>query len=80
MSKAVTNEEVEDVLSSIRRLVSEDKRPLAGLSNAPWHPRFADEPVREGGVTLGNAEAYDFPSRHAKGENSDYMCLLPTTT
>ncbi len=31
MSKAVTNEEVEDVLSSIRRLVSEDKRPLAGL-------------------------------------------------
>jgi hypothetical protein len=35
MSKAVTNEEVEDVLSSIRRLVSEDKRPLAGLRAAP---------------------------------------------
>lgn len=35
MSKPVTNEEVEDVLSSIRRLVSEDKRPLAGLRNAP---------------------------------------------
>ena len=34
MSKAVTNEEVEDVLSSIRRLVSEDKRPLAGLRTA----------------------------------------------
>ncbi len=34
MSKAVTNEEVEDVLSSIRRLVSEDKRPLAGLRAA----------------------------------------------
>jgi len=33
MSKAVTHEEVEDVLSSIRRLVSEDKRPLAGLRN-----------------------------------------------
>lgn len=47
MSKAVTNEEVEDVLSSIRRLVSEDKRPLAGLSNAPRHPRFADEPVHD---------------------------------
>jgi len=31
MSKAVTHEEVEDVLSSIRRLVSEDKRPLAGM-------------------------------------------------
>ncbi|MEH6646884.1 hypothetical protein [Sulfitobacter sp.] len=35
MSKPVTNEDVEDVLSSIRRLVSEDKRPLAGLSRAP---------------------------------------------
>lgn len=38
MSKAVTNEEVEDVLSSIRRLVSEDKRPLAGLRSAPSEP------------------------------------------
>lgn len=48
MSKAVTNEEVEDVLSSIRRLVSEDKRPLAGLSSAPQAPRtqrVAEEPV-----------------------------------
>ncbi len=35
MSKPVTNEEVEDVLSSIRRLVSEDKRPLAGLRSTP---------------------------------------------
>lgn len=35
MSKAVTNEEVEDVLSSIRRLVSEDKRPLTGMQSAP---------------------------------------------
>ncbi len=35
MSKSVTNEEVEDVLSSIRRLVSEDKRPLAGLRSTP---------------------------------------------
>lgn len=38
MSKAVTNEEVEDVLSSIRRLVSEDKRPLAGLRSAVAEP------------------------------------------
>ncbi|MCX7566513.1 hypothetical protein OS189_09190 [Sulfitobacter sp. F26169L] len=35
MSKPVTTEEVEDVLSSIRRLVSEDKRPLAGLRSKP---------------------------------------------
>lgn len=43
MSKTVTNEEVEDVLSSIRRLVSEDKRPLAGLRTAP-KPQAAMEP------------------------------------
>ena len=47
MSKAVTNEEVEDVLSSIRRLVSEDKRPLAGLYGAPRHPRVAEEPAHD---------------------------------
>ncbi|MGB5863819.1 MAG: hypothetical protein WBG95_05925 [Sulfitobacter sp.] len=40
MSKSVTNEEVEDVLSSIRRLVSEDKRPLAGMPSSA--PRAAD--------------------------------------
>ena len=43
MSKAVTNEEVEDVLSSIRRLVSEDKRPLAGLRSAPVAAPEVDE-------------------------------------
>jgi len=43
MSKPVTNEEVEDVLSSIRRLVSEDKRPLAGLRAAPPDTRGSDE-------------------------------------
>ncbi|KIN73256.1 hypothetical protein [Sulfitobacter guttiformis] len=43
MSKAVTNEEVEDVLSSIRRLVSEDKRPLAGLRSALAPQNDADE-------------------------------------
>ena len=38
MSKVVTNEEVEDVLSSIRRLVSEGKRPLAGVVSQPQEP------------------------------------------
>jgi hypothetical protein len=49
MSKAVTQEEVEDVLSSIRRLVSADKRPLAGLRMSdPVHPDPAEqEPVRD---------------------------------
>lgn len=35
MSEPVTNAEVEDVLSSIRRLVSEDKRPLTASAAAP---------------------------------------------
>ena len=47
MSKAVTNEEVEDVLSSIRRLVSEDKRPLAGLRAAPSEPAIPEADVAE---------------------------------
>ena len=39
MSDPVTNAEVEDVLSSIRRLVSEDKRPLqAPKPPAPAEP------------------------------------------
>ncbi|WP_299411919.1 hypothetical protein [uncultured Sulfitobacter sp.] len=47
MSKAVTNEEVEDVLSSIRRLVSEDKRPLAGLRNPkPEQVAATPDPVQ----------------------------------
>ncbi|QUJ78093.1 hypothetical protein KDD17_09695 [Sulfitobacter albidus] len=42
MSKPVPHDEVEDVLSSIRRLVSETKRPMAGLRNdapAPQTPQ-----------------------------------------
>ena len=35
MSEPVSNAEVEDVLSSIRRLVSEDKRPLQSSNSAP---------------------------------------------
>ncbi len=45
MSNPVTNVEVEDVLSSIRRLVSEDKRPLAGLRSTPSEQ--VDVPVPE---------------------------------
>ncbi|KEJ89195.1 hypothetical protein [Sulfitobacter donghicola] len=51
MSEPVTNEEVEDVLSSIRRLVSEDKRPLAGLRSASAEavpmPEAEQEPAPE---------------------------------
>jgi len=62
MSKAVTNEEVEDVLSSIRRLVSEDKRPLAGLSSAPRPPRAAEEPVHDRLVLTPALRVADAPT------------------
>ena len=48
MSKAVTQYEVEDVLSSIRRLVSEDKRSLAGLRD-PAAAAAHDEALEEEG-------------------------------
>lgn len=65
MSKAVTNEEVEDVLSSIRRLVSEDKRPLAGLSSAPRPPRVTDEPVKDRLVLTPALRVADTPAARA---------------
>tara|TARA_R110002110_G_scaffold107403_3_gene268797 strand:+ start:777 stop:1853 length:1077 start_codon:yes stop_codon:yes gene_type:complete len=40
MSNPVTNAEVEDVLSSIRRLVSEDKRPLQAKSKSAQSDRL----------------------------------------
>lgn len=44
MSDAVTNAEVEDVLSSIRRLVSEDKRPLRSEDLVPANDRLVLTP------------------------------------
>ena len=53
MSEPVTNAEVEDVLSSIRRLVSEDKRPLQTSS-----PASVPSPVEAPGpVTDAEAQA-----------------------
>ncbi|MGB3243274.1 MAG: hypothetical protein WBB25_01970 [Sulfitobacter sp.] len=45
MSDPVKNAEVEDVLSSIRRLVSEDKRPLQTPKPAPAHDRLVLTPA-----------------------------------
>lgn len=45
MSDPVTNAEVEDVLSSIRRLVSEDKRPLQGSNPSPVTDRLVLTPA-----------------------------------
>ena len=53
MSEPVTNAEVEDVLSSIRRLVSEDKRPLQ-TSNPTPVPSPVEAP---GPVTDAEAQA-----------------------
>ncbi|MBB3993051.1 hypothetical protein GGR95_000670 [Sulfitobacter undariae] len=63
MSKVVTNEEVEDVLSSIRRLVSEGKRPLAGVVSQPQEPVAmqvsAPEPAAELTTSQDVPEAAD---------------------
>ncbi|MEP5728138.1 MAG: hypothetical protein ABJL67_02065 [Sulfitobacter sp.] len=45
MSDPVTNAEVEDVLSSIRRLVSEDKRPLQAQKPEPKNSRLVLTPA-----------------------------------
>lgn len=58
MSKPVTNEEVEDVLSSIRRLVSEDKRPLAGARAAGLGPAAGADEAGPTDVAGAEAEAH----------------------
>lgn len=45
MADPVTNAEVEDVLSSIRRLVSEDKRPLQAQKAVPANDRLVLTPA-----------------------------------
>jgi hypothetical protein len=55
MSDPVTNAEVEDVLSSIRRLVSEDKRPL----HPPRHEPKADRLVLTPALRVADAPATD---------------------
>lgn len=59
MSEPVTNAEVEDVLSSIRRLVSEEKRPLQASPAAP----------EEGQGTSSAASKQPEPPARASAEN-----------
>ncbi len=57
MSNPVTNAEVEDVLSSIRRLVSEDKRPIQSPRPAPPSDRLVLTPaLRVAGPDLDDDE------------------------
>ena len=67
MSKAVTQYEVEDVLSSIRRLASEDKRPLAGLRD-PAAAAAHDEALQE----EGSAADADTAPEAVKRFSDDY--------
>ncbi|MEP2919974.1 hypothetical protein [Sulfitobacter sp.] len=74
MSKAVTNEEVEDVLSSIRRLVSEDKRPLAGLRTASAKQDTAPKVEGSDEIVFKDLKAAA-PKGDAPAEASDRLVL-----
>ena len=52
MSEPVTNAEVEDVLSSIRRLVSEDKRPLQTSNPTPVSKSEAADSANDTGAAF----------------------------
>jgi hypothetical protein len=56
MSESVTNVEVEDVLSSIRRLVSDDKRPSVAVISEPSNDRLVLTPALR---VAGNDEIAD---------------------
>lgn len=64
MSDPVTNVEVEDVLSSIRRLVSDDKRPILAVQAAPANDRLVLTPalrVAESGDQAADQLGNDVP-------------------
>ena len=79
MSKAVTNEEVEDVLSSIRRLVSEDKRPLAGLRATPSEPATPEADTAEDAPEASETEVTTPEVAEVGGAAapSDHFVLTP---
>ena len=71
MSDPVTNAEVEDVLSSIRRLVSEDKRPLQPPRHEPKADRLVLTPalrVADAPATDASLNLYDDPEHDAVPE------------
>lgn len=62
MSDPVTNAEVEDVLSSIRRLVSEDKRPLQTPKPEPRNDRLVLTPALRVAEDPAPAESAETPA------------------
>lgn len=78
MSDPVTNAEVEDVLSSIRRLVSEDKRPLRLDDPGATPDRLVltpslrvQDPVEEGGEPSTSQDAEATPRQNADFDFQD---------
>ncbi|MDH4540719.1 hypothetical protein CUR85_11360 [Sulfitobacter faviae] len=64
MSEPVTNAEVEDVLSSIRRLVSEDKRPLQTSNPTPVSKPEAADSADDTGAAFKSMRGPHWTSRH----------------
>jgi|TARA_B110000908_G_scaffold159179_1_gene201094 hypothetical protein len=62
MSESATNVEVEDVLSSIRRLVSDDKRPSVAVISEPSNDRLVLTPALR---VAGSDEISDNETDHA---------------
>ncbi len=74
MSDPVTNAEVEDVLSSIRRLVSEDKRPMAKSQPLPVKDRLVLTPaLRVAEASDAQADPETAPLRLERTDNVQFQ-------
>ena len=82
MSESVTNVEVEDVLSSIRRLVSDDKRPSVAVISEPSNDRLVLTPALRvaGSDEIADNETDNAPAIQAWsdfGASPDHKDALP---
>lgn len=82
MSESVTNVEVEDVLSSIRRLVSDEKRPSVAVISEPSNDRLVLTPALRvaGSDEIADNETDNVPAIQAWsdfGASPDHKDALP---
>ena len=82
MSESVTNVEVEDVLSSIRRLVSDEKRPSVAVISEPSNDRLVLTPALRvaGSDEIADNETDNAPAIQAWsdfGASPDHKDALP---
>lgn len=75
MSKPVTNDEIEDVLSSIRRLVSEGDKPRHATPQPPKQP---EKLVLTPALRVGPADEKLAPPRVVQVEQTDFLVLNET--